>query len=307
MNLDPDLKRRIDGLVRGQRVVLFLKGTRGQPRCGFSAAAVGALDSLLDDYAEVDVLADPEIREGIKAYGNWPTIPQLYVDGELVGGSDIILSMVNSGELHRVLGVPEPDRTPPDITITPEAAVAIREALADAGDDTLHLSIDAGWRAQFTLKPRAAHEIRSEDAGIAIDMDLATAKRARGLVIEWVETPTQSGLSIRNPNAPPTVQSLSVRALAEAIDAGTITVVDVRPAAERGIAPFPRARVLDQGTLAELAALPKDTRLAFLCHHGNSSRAAAEHFRALGFVDVHNVEGGVDAWSREIDASVARY
>ena len=307
MSLDPTLKSRLDALVHGHPVVLFMKGTRDQPRCGFSAAAVGALDALLDDYVGVDVLADPEIREGIKAYGNWPTIPQLYVRGELVGGSDIILQLAGTGELHRTLGVPEPDRTPPQITITDAAAQAIRAALEDAGDDTLHLSIDKAYRAQFTLKPRAAHEIRAEASGIAIDMDLASAQRARGLVIEWVETPTGSGLSIRNPNAPAPVRALTVRELRDALATGAITVLDVRPAEDRALAPFPQATVLDQGSLAGIEALPKDLPLAFLCHHGNSSRTAAEHFRGLGFTNVANVEGGIDAWSREIDPSVPRY
>jgi monothiol glutaredoxin len=307
MSLDPALKSRLDALVHGHRVVLFMKGTRSQPRCGFSAAAVGALDAVIDDYVDVDVLADPEIRDGIKAYGNWPTIPQLYVEGELVGGSDIILQLVNTGELHRTLGVPEPDRTPPAITITGPAAEAIRGALEDAGEDTLHLAIDASFRAQFTLKPRAAHEIRAEASGIAIDMDLATAQRARGLVIDWVETPTGSGLSIRNPNAPAPVRAMTVQELRDALTAGAVTVLDVRPPEDRARAPFPQATVLDQGTLAALAGWPKDRPLAFLCHHGNSSRAAAEHFRELGFTNLANVEGGIEAWSREIDPAVPRY
>ena len=307
MSLDPSLRNRLDGLVHGHRVVLFMKGTRAQPRCGFSASVVGALASVTDDYLDVDVLADPEVREGIKAYGNWPTIPQLYVDGELVGGADIVLQLVNTGELHRTLGVPEPDRSPPQITITDDAAEAIRGALADAGEDTLHLSIDPAFRAQFSLKPRAAHEIRAQASGIAIDMDLATAQRARGLVIEWLETPSGSGLSIRNPNAPPPVRAMSVQALRDALAAGSVTVLDVRPAPDRARAPFPQATVLDQGSLARLEAMPKDTPLAFLCHHGNSSRAAAEHFRELGFRDLANVEGGIDAWSVEIDPGTPRY
>ena len=84
-------------------------------------------------------------------------------------------------------------------------------------------------------------------------------------------------------------------------------MLDVRPAQDRALAPFARATVLDQGSLAAIEALPKDTPLAFLCHHGNSSRAAAEHFRGLGFREVYNVEGGIDAWSREVDPTVPRY
>ncbi|MBL8272237.1 MAG: Grx4 family monothiol glutaredoxin, partial [Xanthomonadales bacterium] len=153
MSLDPALRERIAGILASHRVVLFMKGTRAAPRCGFSAGAVGTLDGLLEAYHDIDVLADADLREGIKAYGNWPTIPQLYIGGELVGGSDIIQQLAGSGELHALLGVAAPDRTPPAITITAPAADAIRAALADAGDDRLHVAIDGRYRTQFLLKP----------------------------------------------------------------------------------------------------------------------------------------------------------
>jgi monothiol glutaredoxin len=98
-------RSRIESLLAANRVVLFMKGTPAAPSCGFSAATVERLDDLLDDYASVDVLADADIRQGIKEYGDWPTIPQLYVGGELIGGADIVQQMYASGELHRVLGV----------------------------------------------------------------------------------------------------------------------------------------------------------------------------------------------------------
>lgn len=307
MSLDPALRQRIDALVRGNRVVLFMKGTRAAPRCGFSSAAVGTLDGILRDYVDVDVLADEEIRQGIKVYGNWPTIPQLYVDGELVGGNDILQSMANTGELHRVLGLPEPDRTAPEITITDAAAEAIRNALEDAGDDALHLAIDGQFRAQFSLKPAQGNEVRANANGIDVLFDVASAQRARGIVVDWVETAQGAGLSIRNPNAPPPVAGMAVTQLRDALARREVTVVDVRPAGDRARAPFAGAEVLDEESVARLSALPKDTPLAFLCHHGNSSRGAAEHFRGLGFSRVFNVEGGIDAWSREVDASVPRY
>ena len=307
MSLDPALRERIAGILASHRVVLFMKGTRAAPRCGFSAGAVGTLDGLLEAYHDIDVLADADLREGIKAYGNWPTIPQLYVGGELVGGADIIQQLAGSGELHALLGVAAPDRTPPAITITAPAADAIRAALADAGDDRLHVAIDGRYRTQFLLKPAAGDEIRAESAGIEVLFDLASAQRARGLVIDWAETVQGAGLVIRNPNAPAAVKDLGVRELQAELAAGRITVVDVRPAEDRALAPFPAARVLEPSTMAALEALPKDTPLAFLCHHGNSSRAAAEHFRGLGFRNLCNIEGGIDAWSREVDASVPRY
>lgn len=307
MSLDPALHARIHGLVTSQRVVLFMKGTRQSPRCGFSAAAVGALDAVVDDYLTIDVLADEEVRQGIKAYGNWPTIPQLYIDGDLIGGSDIIQQMLNTGDLHRALGLEPPARITPRIAITEAAAKAIRAAIPDGGDEVLHLAIDGAFRPQFLLKPASGHEIVAESNGIRVHLDAASARRADGLEIDWVDGVRGQGLTIRNPNAPPTVEAIDVVELKRRLDAGAVTVVDVRPADDRARAPFPGAVVLEDGELERLSALPKDTPLAFLCHFGNSSRGAAEHFRSLGFTRVANVEGGIDAWSREIDPTVPRY
>ena len=254
------------------------------------------------------MLADADIREGIKTYGNWPTIPQLYVKGELVGGADIVQSMYTSGQLQELFGLPKPDRTPPAITISAAAAGAIRDALADAEPSVaLHLAIDARYQAQFHLAEADDDAIVSEANGIAIHMDLATAQRARGIRIDWAETVQGAGLAIDNPNAPAAVKPLSVSELKARLDAGSINLVDVRPPEERAQAALAQPfRTFDDGIEA-LTALPKETPLAFLCHSGGRSARAAEHFRALGFRHVYNVEGGIDAWSREIDPKVPVY
>jgi monothiol glutaredoxin len=101
--MNDSTRARIDGLVKGSTVLLFMKGNRQRPQCGFSAQVVQILDTLLPEYRTVDVLADPEIREGIKEYSAWPTIPQLYVAGEFQGGCDIITEMYQSGELQQKL------------------------------------------------------------------------------------------------------------------------------------------------------------------------------------------------------------
>ena len=308
MSLDPTLRSRIEALLHEHPIVLFMKGTRDAPRCGFSAATVGVLNELLPDYASIDVLADADIRDGIKVYGNWPTIPQLYVKGELIGGADIVQSMYTSGQLQELFGLPQPDRTPPQIVMSDAAASAIREALADAEPGVaLHLAIDARFQAQFHLAEPDDHAIRSDASGIALFMDLASAKRAQGIRIDWVETSQGAGLAIDNPNAPAAVKPLSVSELKKRLDAGSITVIDVRPPEERATAALAQPfRTFDDGIEA-LATLPKDTALAFLCHSGGRSARAAEHFRGLGFRQVYNVEGGIDAWSREVDPTVARY
>jgi monothiol glutaredoxin len=99
---------RIAGIVAADRVVLFMKGTPLFPQCGFSSRAVAILDHLGTEFASVDVLQDQEIRSGIKDFSDWPTIPQLYIDGEFVGGSDIMMEMYEAGELHQLLGVEAP-------------------------------------------------------------------------------------------------------------------------------------------------------------------------------------------------------
>ena len=99
-----DVQTRIDELVKGHRVMLFMKGTSQFPQCGFSGRAIQILKACgADDLATFNVLEDPDVRQGIKDYAQWPTVPQLYVNGEFVGGSDIMMEMYQSGELQQVL------------------------------------------------------------------------------------------------------------------------------------------------------------------------------------------------------------
>ena len=100
-----DVQKRIDDLVKNHRVVLFMKGTSQFPMCGFSGRAVQILKACgVTDLTTVNVLEDEEVRQGIKDYANWPTIPQLYLNGEFVGGSDILMEMYEAGELQQALG-----------------------------------------------------------------------------------------------------------------------------------------------------------------------------------------------------------
>ena len=106
-----DSQQRIDDLVKNSEVVLFMKGDASFPQCGFSGRAIQILKACGVDpkaVTTVNVLADDEVRQGIKEYSNWPTIPQLYVKGEFIGGSDIMMEMYQSGELQQVLGTTQP-------------------------------------------------------------------------------------------------------------------------------------------------------------------------------------------------------
>lgn len=98
-----DTRERIDAIVKNSDIVLFMKGTALFPQCGFSSRAVAILDHLNVPFETVDVLQDSEVRQGIKDYSDWPTVPQLYVKGEFVGGSDIMMEMFQAGELQQLV------------------------------------------------------------------------------------------------------------------------------------------------------------------------------------------------------------
>ncbi|MFY9265076.1 MAG: Grx4 family monothiol glutaredoxin [Solirubrobacterales bacterium] len=116
--MENELREHIQKLIDENEVILFMKGNPDVPACGFSARAAGALNALGKPYAAVDILPDPRIREQLSAISEWPTIPQLFVRGELVGGSDILTEMYESGELAELLGVDQPGDDEPAI---PEA------------------------------------------------------------------------------------------------------------------------------------------------------------------------------------------
>lgn len=118
-----DAHERIKETINGNEVVLFMKGTKEMPQCGFSSRVAGVLNYMGVDYRDVNVLADEAIRSGIKDFSDWPTIPQLYIKGEFVGGCDIVTEMTLSGELDQLF-------EQKGVTYSKEAAERIREANA---------------------------------------------------------------------------------------------------------------------------------------------------------------------------------
>ena len=99
-----DVKERIEDQLKSHEVLLYMKGTPDFPQCGFSGQTVAALKAVGKPFSYVNIFEDPDVREGLKTYSNWPTFPQLYVNGELIGGCDIVVEMYHSGELHGLLG-----------------------------------------------------------------------------------------------------------------------------------------------------------------------------------------------------------
>jgi len=308
MSLDPETRAVIEDVLQNNRVVLFMKGHRHQPQCGFSAKTVSALDMLVPDYLTINVLDHPAIREGIKAYGNWPTIPQLYVAGELVGGSDIVLEMMASGELAEVLGVERPTGGAPRIAVDARAADMIRGATRDRPGMAVHLRIDAGWQHTLSLAPPAEDDLRVMIDDLALYLDPWSAARADGLSVRLEEQLAGTRFQFDNPNAPPPVRQLAVTALREKLDRGEdLVLIDVRGDDERGKASIAGALPWNEDTDRYLDSLPRDAQIVCHCHHGGRSQQAAEYLRSRGYTNVHNLTGGIDAWSLEVDPSVPRY
>lgn len=306
--MNQETRESIDSLLRDNRVVVFMKGNRAQPQCGFSAKTVAALDMVLSDYLVIDVLQDPEIRDGIKAYGNWPTIPQLYVDGELIGGSDIVTEMFESGELGSVLGAAEPTGQPPRIEINDAAADIMLNATQSRPGHVVHLKINAGFEHSMSLAPPVPGNVEVVSGPVTLQLDRWSAARADGLTVRVRESLQGQGFSFDNPNAPPPVKGMTVHELKAAFDRKeTPWLFDVRGDDERAVAPLPGARPWNEESLQVLADLPPDTPIIFHCHRGGRSMAVAERYRRRGYTNLYNLTGGVDAWSREIDSSVPLY
>ncbi|MCA9582266.1 MAG: monothiol glutaredoxin, Grx4 family, partial [Myxococcales bacterium] len=281
---------------------------RSAPQCGFSATVVDVLDDYLDDYATVNVLADPEVREGIKAFGDWPTIPQLYVRGELVGGADIIKDLVAAGELEEVLGAVRKPLQTPEITLTDAAVAALAEHWEEEGPPRLRLEIDGSFRAALFFDSPKDDDLVMEDARVVLLVDRSTARRSDGVVIDWVTTAQGAGFKIDNPQEPPRVRPLAPADLKRMMDEGKpLEVFDVRTEEERARAHIEGSHFLDGDGRTYLGDLSRDTAVVFYCHHGIRSQAAAEHGLRMGFREVYNLSGGIDAWSASVDPAVPRY
>jgi monothiol glutaredoxin len=306
MALSESLKQRIEGYVASDRVVLFMKGTRRAPQCGFSAQVVSILDELVPSYQTHDVLSSAELRDGIKEYSQWPTIPQLYIDGKFVGGCDIVRDLKASGELAQLLGAPAAPLAPPKVTASAEAIAAFKAAMSEGDPDVLHLQVSPEFQHDLFFGPLEPGDVEVELGGLKLFVGRSSVARAQGVRIGFIPG-DNAGFKIDNPNQPPQVIELSVQDAKAMLDRGELQLFDVRPESEGDIARIAAGRTLNDDTVEYLKGLDKSTPIAFYCHHGMRSRGVAQSVLQEGFKKVYNLKGGVDAWSLAIDASIPRY
>ena len=305
--LSDTVKSQLDELIKKHKVVLFMKGNKHFPQCGFSAQVVQILKEVGTGFETVNVLQDPAVRDGIKEYSSWPTIPQLYIEGEFIGGCDIVKEMYASGDLQKKLGVEEQPIAAPKVSLD-EGAVKAIQAADEGGGDVLRLEIGPQYQYDLYFGPKKPGDVEVTASGVRICFDRASAKRADGLRVSWVESADGGAFRIDNPNEPARVKPLSAPELKSWLDASkAFELFDVRTDEERRIARIERARPLDEEGEKVLHALSKETPIVFMCHHGMRSRSAAERALRDGYKQVYNLEGGIDAWSQKVDAAVPRY
>ncbi|HWP07159.1 MAG TPA: Grx4 family monothiol glutaredoxin [Polyangiaceae bacterium] len=304
--MNPAVRQRIADAVQQNPVVLYMKGTRQAPQCGFSARVVELLDGLLDDYVTVNVLADAEVREGIKDYSSWPTIPQLYVRGEFVGGADIVTALGESGELAEKLGELVSTSTP-KVTLSDAARTELTAAIESA-NECIRLEVSATFEHDLAVGVPDPRDVIVDAGGVRVSMPRSSVARADGIRIDLIQTPDGPAFKIENPNEPVRVKSISAVELKARLDRGDdLVLVDVRPADERELAMIEAGRPLDEALHAEIGKGPRDRAIVLYCHRGSRSQRAAEELVQQGFRDVYNLTGGIHAWSLDVDPDVPMY
>jgi len=302
------VKDQIQGLISKNAVVLFMKGNRSFPQCGFSATVVGILKELGTEFETANVLSDPALRDGVKAFSDWPTIPQLYIKGEFVGGCDIVREMHASGELAKLLGVKTEPVAPPTVTISDAAVKAFKDAAEPGDTDQLRLEIGPQFNVDLYFGPAKTTDLKVETNGITLHVDPVSAKRANGVSVDYVDGPEGAGFKIDNPNAPALVKQIGPRDLKAMLDAkDKPLLIDVRTEGERETAKLEGSLMLEGEGRKKLEGTAKDAPVVFYCHHGVRSLAAAEDYLSQGFKKVYSLAGGIEAWSTDIDPKVPRY
>ena len=300
---------RIEEHLEQHNIVLFMKGSKAAPQCGFSAKVVNILEDIVDGFHSVDVLLDSQLREDLKIFSDWPTIPQLFVNKEFIGGSDLVEQLFISGELHEQLGGKKNERsTVPKIHVSEEAAAAIKEGVDRSGNEVLHLTIDESFNHDFKIEPKDPSRTCVLASGVEIYLDRDSLNRASNLKIGMIDSDQGYGFEIFNPNVARSFKDISVQELKELDDSGEeFFLFDVRTMEERKIACLQNSIFLDERAVETIRNIDQDTRLIFYCHSGVRSQEAAKYFFDQGYTQSFNLVGGIDAWSVYVDPSIPRY
>jgi monothiol glutaredoxin len=299
--MDQQFKEKIDKLIAENNIVLFMKGFKHNPMCGFSARVVSMLSDVGVDYHSENIFDDPQIRTGMKEYSSWPTFPQLYVNQEFVGGCDIITGMFTDGSLHSLLGVSREEVPVPEVEITDAAIDAFKAAMQRYEGVHIILEISPQFQYDMGLGQSSPGDLAVTSNGFTMYMNRASAKLADGMKIDF----ENGQVKIDNPNEPTSVHRINVREFKQWIELKKEHILfDVRGEDERAVAKIESALPYHADSLEDVS---KDSVIVFQCHHGMRSYRAAQEALTNGYKNVYNLEGGIHAWSLHIDPLVPTY
>ncbi len=310
MLLNIKIKEKIINYINREKIALFIKGTPQEPQCGFSAKIIEILDFFVSDYVSINVLEDEQVRNGIKEYSNWPTIPQLYVDQKFIGGSDVVSQMYDNGELLELFNIKKISKNFIfNIKITNDAKNKFINFLQNNNKISyFRLTINAKFEHKLSISILKQNDVISKNNDISLILDPVSATRVNNIIIDYKQIGFKEGFKIINPNKPPKIKQINALELKRKIDnKDKLMVFDVRTKEEWDIVHIKNTYFFRDFSSEQKNKLNKHKMIVFLCHHGMRSQRIAESFRMNGFTNVYNLIGGIDEWSRNIDTTLVRY
>lgn len=303
-------------IVKDEKLLIFAKGTREAPRCGFSARAIDVIARLGKPFKVVNILEDPTLRPALVEFSQWPTSPQVFLDGELLGGSDIVQELFESGELQQKVAksfgdAPAPAPEKPPVSITPEALAKVREFMETANDKLrLHVNVSNGERTyalEIDTYSHAGQDLSYTINGITVVHARAMRPLFNALEVSWVSKDDSEGFAVREVGQAPALpvpfeikrdelESL-LKSDAKAGLESSLKIVDVREDEEwaeghgEGTIHLALSRLEKEW---EQKGLEKSDTIIMVCRSGNRSGQATKAFRdRFGFAKTRNLVGGI--------------
>ena len=290
-------QEKIDNLINENNILLFMKGDKFAPQCGFSAKVIEILNHYCSMYKTVNVLEDNNIREGIKEYSKWPTIPQLYVNKEFIGGCDILTEMHQSGDLLDIFNIKIKSSDNIKLEISKSAKSAFGKIISESNEgNTVRLSVDSKNNTNLSFEDKKDKDIQFEYDNFKLIIDPLSSSRITNLKIDFIEDKNSSGFSIINLDQD-NIEQIDAAKLKSMIEnKEKFELIDVRTTQEYNENNISCARLLENIEDNFFDKLNKNTKLIFQCRSGKRSQNMALKFKEKGFKNIANLKGGILAW-----------